>query len=239
MGGSRRAEEGICAPWAQNQKSIRRIAKRLQEEDEQLNELEREKLEVRDRSGKVLLGLFIIAPIALAGLAVICSAILYRFYDISLADQLRALTDTLPPPNEDTHNLLFVITGVASYFLFATEEFFRRVYLPLARVIRRIRETKQQCRSLREKCVRKWAEAFNSDFDYRVLDRVVQILNRLTKGIQGRVKLLLQFVARCEREGDTAASFAVERAPGIDVLVSSGGLPAFLALCFEIGRAHV
>ncbi len=207
----------------QNQRSISRTAKRLQEEDERCNELEREKLELRDRSGRALLGLFIILPISLAGLAIICSAILDRFYDISLVQQLNTLTD----------NFEFVIIGVAFYFLFATEEFFRRVYLPIVRVNHRIREAKQQCRSLREKCVRKWAEMFNSDFNYRVLDRAVQILNRLTQGIRNRAKLLSQFVARCESGGDSAASFAVGRVPGVDVLVSSGDLPMFLSLCFE------
>lgn len=201
---------------------VQQTANLLKAEDEGRNELEREKLEIRDRSGKVLLSLFVVVPLCLAGVAVIGSAVAQRL-GFSVADQLGFLG----------RNLEFVIVAIAGYFTLAAWEFLRRVYLPLLRVIRKIREAVEQCRSLRELCVRKWAEMSNSDFAYRVLDRSVQVLQRLTDRIRSRVDTLTQFIARCEEETHSEASFALDRVPGVDVLVSSGDIPAFLTVCFE------
>jgi len=208
---------------AGNQRSIALTIKRLRDEDEHLNALEREKLEIRDRSRRVLLNLFVIMPIVLSGLVVITSAILHRFYDVPISLQLRHVTE----------NFEFAFAGLATYFVFTAEEFFRLIYLPIVRVNGRIKEATQQCRSLREKCVRKRAEAFNADFRYRVLDRTVQILDRLANGIQLRSKQLSEFLSFCEPRQEQGSSFSAESTPGVDVLISPRDLPTFLSLCFE------
>lgn len=210
---------------ARREASIRYTLERLRDLDRESARCEREIQNIKDRIGRELLRILVIFPCFIATAFVLSVTLAIRVGEVPPAQLFGTLA----------RNIELIFLSAAGYFVFAAEEYFRRVWRPLIRLRRERDDLRRRSMAHRELAVKGWRDLFRRHFQCRVFDRSVSLLNSLTNTIDDRRQRIQAFLEATERATSAKGKYLYPQQAGIGSVISEGDVEYFGKLCFDRG----
>lgn len=208
---------------ARREASIRYTLERLRDLDRESARCEREIQNIKDRIGRELLRILVIFPCFIASMFVIGVALAIRVGGIPPAKLFGMLAK----------NAELIFLFAAGYFVFAAEEYFRRVWRPLIRLRRERDDLRRRSMAHRELALKGWRDLFRRHFQCRVFDRSVSLLNSLTNTIDNRRQRIQAFLEATEKAASSKGKYLYPQQVGLSSVISGEDVKYFEKLCFE------